>query len=60
MISVLYVDDEPDLLDLTKMFLERMGNIWYNQLIIRLIYHCVKNNNIHLFPMEHLSVCLWI
>jgi hypothetical protein len=42
------------------MFLERMGNIWYNQLIIRLIYHCVKNNNIHLFPMEHLSVCLWI
>ena len=37
MISVLYVDDEPALLDLTKMFLERMGNIWYNQLIIRLI-----------------------
>jgi PAS domain S-box-containing protein len=27
MISVLYVDDEPALLDLTKMFLERMGNM---------------------------------
>jgi len=27
MIPVLYVDDEPALLDLTKMFLERMGNM---------------------------------
>jgi len=36
MISVLCVDDEPALLDLTKMFLE-MGSIWYNQLIIGLI-----------------------
>jgi|GEM_PF-5804951 len=36
MISVLYVDDEPALLDLTKMFPE-MGSIWYDQLIIQLI-----------------------
>jgi len=36
MISVLCVDDEHALLDLTKMFPE-MGSIWYDQLIIQLI-----------------------